>query len=170
MSDLPLPSSQSTKHTILVVDDATAVVQLCTAILDQAGFSVLQATDSSEALKIVKHHPGPIHLLLTDLLIHPPVSLASGANEFTYVHGHKLVVHALHLRKDLRVILMSGSIDQELGGYGIGRGGLPFLRKPFDAQALLALVRETLQAPPLSIKSLTAGPTGKRLVGNGWFD
>ena len=54
------------KLTILVVDDEQAIVQLCTVMLEQAGFSVLSATNSSEALEICKDHPGPIDLLLTD--------------------------------------------------------------------------------------------------------
>ena len=114
MVNTEIASPHPTKQTILVVDDETAIVQLCTAILGQAGFSVLQATNSSEALKLFKHHPGPIHVLLTDLVMHPPeFSLASGDNEFPHVHGHELAVRALRLRKDLRVILMSGNIDQD---------------------------------------------------------
>ena len=169
MSELPLASPQATKQVILVVDDEKAIVDLCVAILDQAGFSVLRATNSSEALKIVKHQPGPIHLLLTDLVMHPPeFSLASGANEFPYVHGHDLAIRALRLRKDLRIILMSGNIAQELEGYGIRRRGLPFLRKPFETQALVALVRKTIQEPPPSIESLN--PPEKPRDGDGWFD
>ena len=169
MSDLPLSSPHSTKQSILVVDDEQAIVDLCGEILDQAGFSVLPATNSSEALKIVKDQPGPIHLLLTDLVMPPPeFSLASGANEFPYVHGHELAVRALRMRKDLRIILMSGNIAQELEGYGIRRGGLPSLPKPFEIQSLVALVRETLQEPPLSIESL--GPPYKLRVGDGWSD
>ena len=171
LSDPAIASPHSTKQTILVVDDETAIVHLCTAILDQAGFSVLEATNSSEALKLVKHHPGPIHALLTDLVMHPPeFSFASGDNEFPYVHGQELAIRALRMRKDLRIILMSGNIDQELAGYGIRREGLPFLPKPFEAQALVALVRETLQEPPLSIESLTAGRPGMVQAGDGWFD
>ena len=91
MNNLEAASPHSTKQTILVVDDEKAIVDLCAAILKLAGFSVLPATNSSEALKIVKHQLGPIHLLLTDLVMHPPeFSLASGTNEFPYVHGHEL--------------------------------------------------------------------------------
>ena len=145
MSTLDVASPHSTKLTILAVDDDKAIVQLCAEILEQAGFSVLPATNSSEALKICKNHPGPIHLLLTDLVLPPPeFSFASGDNEFPNVHGHELAVRALRIRKDLRVILMSGNIDQELAGYGIRRGVIPFLPKPFAHQALVALVRQTL--------------------------
>ena len=171
MNNLEAASPHSTKHTILVVDDEKAIVDLCAAILKLAGFSVLPATNSSEALKIAKHHPGPVHLLLTDLVMHPPeFSLASSDNEFPYVHGHELAVRALRLRNDLRIILMSGNIAQELEGYGIRRRGLPFLPKPFEAQALVALVRETLQEPPPSLEHMTADPSRKVLVGDGWFD
>jgi DNA-binding NtrC family response regulator len=171
MSNLDVASPQSTKQTIVAVDDDTAIVQLCTTILEQAGFSVLPATNSSEALKMCKNHPGPIHLLLTDLVLPPPeFSFASGNNEFPNVHGHELAIRALRMRKDLRVILMSGNIDQELAGYGIRLGTLPFLPKPFEHQALVALVRQTLQAPPPSVESLTAVSPGIPKTGDEWVD
>ena len=171
MSTLDVASPQSTKQTIVAVDDDTAIVHLCATILEQAGFSILPATNSSEALKICKNHPGPIHLLLTDLVMPPPeFSFASGDNEFPNVHGHELAVRALRMRKDLRVILMSGNIDQDLAGYGIRRGTLPFLPKPFEHQALVALVQQTLHAPPPSIESLTASPPENPTVGDGWVD
>jgi DNA-binding NtrC family response regulator len=171
MSNLDVGSPQSTKQTIIAVDEDTAIIHLCATILEQAGFSVLPATNSSEALKICKNHPGPIHLLLTNLVLPPPeFSFASGDNEFPNVHGHELAVRALRMRKDLRVILMSGNIDQDLAGYGIRRGDLPFLPKPFEHQALVALVRQTLQAPPPSVESLTAGPPGIQKAGDGWVD
>ena len=171
MSNPDVASPQSKKQTIVAVDDDTAIVHLCATVLEQAGFSVLPATNSSEALKICKNHPEPIDLLLTDLVMPPPeFSFASGDNEFPNVHGHELAVRALRMRKDLRVILMSGNIDQDLAGYGIRRGDLPFLPKPFEHQVLVALVRQTLHAPPPSIESLTASPPGIQNVGDGWVD
>ena len=92
----------------------------------------------------------------------PEFSFASGGNEFPHVHGHELAIRALRMRKDLRVILISGNIDQELAGYGIRRGELPFLPKPFEHKDLVTLVRQTLQAAPPSIESLTAGPPNLR--------
>ena len=171
MSNRDVASPQSTKQTIVAVDDDTAIVHLCATILERAGFFVLPATNSSEALKICKNHPGPIHLMLTDLVMSPPeFSFASGDNEFPNVHGHDLAARALRMRKDLRVILMSGNIDQDLAGYGIRRGDLPFLPKPFEPQALVALVRQTLHAPPPSIESLTGGPPEIPKIGDGWVD
>jgi DNA-binding NtrC family response regulator len=162
---------RSASPTILVVDDELSVTKLCKTILQQAGFSILDADGSSEALKICTRHKGPIDLLVTDLILPPPgFQLASSTNQFPHVHGHELAVRALGIRKDLRIILMSGNIDQDLAGYGIRRGDLPFLPKPFENQALLALVQQTLHAPPPSIESLTACPSGNPTVGDGWVD
>ena len=161
----------SLPQTILVVDDESAITKLCKTILQQAGFSVLDADDSSEALKICTQHEGSIDLLLTDLVLPPPgFQLASSSNQFPHVHGHELAIRALRIRKDLRVILMSGNIDQDLAGYGIRRGEFRFISKPFEPPALVALVRQTLQAPLSSAESLTADSPGTPKVGDGWFD
>lgn len=165
---------QSLSPTILVVDDEPSITKLCQAILQQAGFSVLVTDDSSEALKICAQHKGSIDLLLTDLVLPPPgFQLASHSNQFPHVHGHELAVRALHMRKDLRVVLMSGNIDHDLAGYGIRRGTLPFLSKPFEQQALVTLIRQTLQSPPPSvenIESLAVHQTGTPKIGDGWVD
>jgi len=161
----------STAPTILVVDDESGVTKLCKTILQQEGFKVLDAGGSSEALRICTQHEGPIDLLVTDLILPPPgFQLASSSNQFPHVHGHDLAIRALRIRKDLRVILMSGNIDRELVGYGIRRGDLPFLSKPFEHQALVALVRHTLQAPPPSVESLVAGPPAMPKSGDEWVD
>jgi DNA-binding NtrC family response regulator len=163
------PQSQS--PTILLVDDEPSITILCKTILQQAGFSVLDADGSSEALKICTQHEGPIDLLLTDLVLSPPAfQLASTSNQFPHVHGHELAMRALSIRKDLRIILTSGNIDKDLAGYGIRRRDLPFLPKPFEPQALVTLVRQVLKASPPSIESLTAGPPGTPTVGDGWVD
>src|SRR3954465_8918386 len=84
--------------TILVVDDEPTITKLCKTILQQAGFSVLTADDSSEALKICTQHEGTIDLLLTDLILPPPeFQLASSSNQFPHVHGHDLAVRALRI-------------------------------------------------------------------------
>ena len=163
--------SRSVPPTILVVDDEPSITMLCKEILQQSGFSVLVADGSSEALKICTQHKESIDLLLTDLVLPPPgFQLASSSNPFPHVHGHDLAIRALRIRKDLRIILMSGNIDKDLAGYGIRRGDLPFLPKPFEIQALVTLVRQVLNASPPSTESLTAGSPGTPTVGDGWVD
>ena len=171
MSEQPYLVSRSVSPTILVVDDELSVTTLCKTILQQAGFSVLTADGSSEALKIITQHKESIDLLLTDLILPPRgFQLASSNNQFPHVHGHELALRALRIRKELRVILMSGNIDQDLAGYGIRRGDLPFLPKPFEPQALVALVQQILQTPTPSVESLAAVPPITPKVGDGWFD
>ncbi|HEY6084005.1 MAG TPA: response regulator [Nitrospira sp.] len=166
-----MPSSPSTKPTVLLVDDDAAVLRLCRTVLEQAGFSLLSASGSSEALKICKNHPGSIDILVTDLVLPPPdFSLASGNNEFPHVHGHELAVRALRMRPDLRIALMSGNIDQDLAGYGIRKGCVPFISKPFENQAMVDLVQQTLQAPPPTQESLMKEPTERAKGTDEWFD
>jgi len=149
------PPSSGEGKIVLSVDDDADVNEICRGFLEKAGFSVLTATGSSEALKICKQHPGPIHLLLTDLVMPPPgFSLASSDNEFPHVHGHELAVRALRMRKDLRVVLMSGNVDTDLASYGIRKGSLPFLVKPFDYETLMNIVNQTIQAVPPTPESL----------------
>lgn len=163
------PSAQGT--TVLAVDDDPDALQLCRVFLEKAGFSVLSATGSSEALKICKTHAGPIHLLITDLVMPPPdFSFASGDNEFPHVHGHELAIRALHMRKELHVILMSANIDKDLQGYGISRGCVPFITKPLEARALVSLAHDTLQAPPPTVESLQKEHTSGFKGADEWFD
>ena len=165
----PQPSPQV--KTVLAVDDDVDALNLCRVFLEKAGFSVLSAGGSSDALKICKAHTGPIHLLITDMVMPPPdFSFASGDNEFPHVHGHELAIRALRMRKELHVILMSANIDKELQGYGIKCGCLPFITKPLEAQALIRLAHETLEAPPPDVESLQKeqGPGVKGA--DEWFD
>ena len=135
--------------TILVVDDEPSILKLCRAILQPEGFTILEAEGSSDALKICAKHDGPIDLLLTDLVLPPPVfQLASSGNEFPHVHGHELAMRAAMIRKGLRIILMSGNPEKELASHGIKRGTLPFLQKPFEKALLIQFVRDALQTSP----------------------
>jgi DNA-binding NtrC family response regulator len=158
-------------QTILVVDDDPAIASQSSNILKQAGFNVLQATGSSDALKLNKNHQGTIDLLVTDLVMPPPdFQFASGDNEFPHVHGHDLAIRMLQMRKDLHIVLMSANIEKELAGYGIRRGSLPILQKPFQPQALVDLVKQVLQSPPPTAESLAESTKCGPKDGDEWFD
>lgn len=166
-----MASGNTSKQTVLLVDDETTVLNLCRTLLEREGFTVLSATESSEALKICKNHPGSIDILVTDLVLPPPeFSFASGANEFPHVHGHELAVRALRMRDNLRVVLMSGNIEKDLAGYGIRIGSVPFIAKPFENQAMVNLVRRTLQAAPPTQDSLVKEHKDKTKGSDEWFD
>ncbi len=138
--------------TILVVDDEPSIVTLCKELLEQAGCKVLGAEGSSEALKLITQYKEPIDLLLIDLVLPPPgFQLASASNQFPHVNGHELAVRATMIRSGLRIILMSGNPDKELGSHGIKRGTLPFLPKPFERDRLIALVKNVLAQPATTL-------------------
>lgn len=143
-------NNQATKGspTILVVDDELPIVQLCKGLLDEAGFTVLEACSSSDALRVCTQHQGTIDILLTDLVL-PPLAfqLVSTSTQFPHVNGHELAVRATMIRSGLRIILMSGNPDKELSSHGIKRGTLPFLAKPFERDHLIALVHNVLAQP-----------------------
>src|SRR6185437_8474850 len=150
---IPSPEASAT---ILVVDDELPIIKLCKTLLEEAGFTVLKADGSSEALKICTQHQEPIDLLLTDLVLPPPgFQLASTSNQFPHVNGHELAVRATMIRSGLRIILMSGNPDKELASHGIRRGTLPFLAKPFERDRLIALVYNVLAqtAPTLAVET-----------------
>ncbi len=140
--------SAAVSSTILVVDDELSLITLCKTLLEEAGFTVLHADSSAEALKICTEYQKSIDLLITDLVLPPPgFQLASTSNKFPHVNGHELAVRATTIRSGLRVILMSGNPDKELASHGIKRGTLPFLAKPFERDRLIALVQNVLAQP-----------------------
>ena len=152
--------------TILIVDDEVPITGLCKALLEASGFTVLEADDSSDALKLCTQHRGPIDLLLADLVLPPRgFQLASTANQFPHLNGHDLAVRASLIRSGLRIILMSGNPDKELESHGIKRGTLPFLAKPFERHDLLAIVQHVLAqpAPTLAVEKQP------RVNGTEWY-
>ena len=162
----PLPPTEASA-TILVVDDEPSVRTLCKDFLEGAGFTVLQAGGSSDALRICTEHKGPIDLLLTDLILPPPgFQIASSSNPFPHVNGLELAVRAATIRKSLHVILMSGNPDKDLASHGIKRGTLPFLAKPFEQARVIHLVQDVL-AQPTSFMDITR--QGKAANDDDWF-
>ena len=133
------------QQTILIVDDEEAILGVCAGILEQAGFRVLKAKDSAEALQICTAHSGQIDALLADLVLIPRgLRIASSEHAFPHVHGHELALRARTIRPDLRIGFMSGNPDKDLAGYGIKRGTSPFLLKPFSSEQLVQFVRDVL--------------------------
>ncbi|MGC4097861.1 MAG: hypothetical protein QM706_12160 [Nitrospira sp.] len=146
--------SSAGSPTILVVDSERSSLSLCKTILEGAGFMVLEADGSSDALKICTQHPGPIELLLTELVLPPPeFQLASSSNPFPHVNGQELAIRAAKIRSGLRIILMSGNPEKELASHGIKLGTFPFLDKPFEIDHLVTAVQQVLAQPAPTLMS-----------------
>ncbi|MBI4212839.1 MAG: PAS domain-containing protein [Chloroflexi bacterium] len=126
----PIPAAGG--ETVLVAEDQEPLRILAREVLESAGYRVLLASDGAEALAAAAAHDGPIHLLLSDVVM-PGLLIDEVVQRFA----------ALHPRT--RVLLMSG--------YPAGRAQVgatmprSFIQKPFGPRALLQKVREVLDAP-----------------------
>jgi len=121
-------------ETILLVEDETHVRELIAQILQTSGYTVLAAADPVVALRLSDLHPGPIHLLLTDVVM-PEMS------------GRELRERLRRRRPRTRALYISGYTDEALGRHGVLEAGTFLLQKPFRIGALGQKVREVLDAP-----------------------
>lgn len=120
-------------ETILVVEDEDVVRGLARKILEQAGYYVLDARGGEEALRLCRELPGPIHLLLTDVVM-PETS------------GKEIAECMQKLRPLTRVLYMSGYTDDAIVHHGVLDSNVEFIQKPFTPIALARKVREVLDA------------------------
>ncbi|MBI4701699.1 MAG: PAS domain S-box protein [Deltaproteobacteria bacterium] len=129
-SDVPRGAGQ----TVLVVEDHQGVRALARMILERHGYAVIDAAGASEALDLVARHPGPIDVLLSDVVM-------------PGMDGAALAERMRGLRPDVRVVLCSGHPDRAALEPGAAAGGRPLLRKPYTAEQLLAAVGAALGNP-----------------------
>jgi signal transduction histidine kinase/ActR/RegA family two-component response regulator len=120
-------------ETILLVEDEEAVRDLARDVFTARGYTVLEARQGSEALRICERHAGPIHLMLTDVVM-PEMS------------GRELADRLAVLRPGMKVLYMSGYTDNAVVHHGILDPGTIFLQKPFSPAVLAKKVREVLDA------------------------
>jgi CheY-like chemotaxis protein len=121
-------------ETILLVEDASALRKLARKILERYGYTILDAPDGDEALRICERHQGAIHLLLTDVVM-PGMS------------GRVLADRLAPLHPAIRVLYTSGYTDNAIVHHGVLTAGTAFLQKPYTIEALARKVRDVLGAP-----------------------
>jgi two-component system, cell cycle sensor histidine kinase and response regulator CckA len=114
-------------YTVLFAEDTDIVRELFCGVLRRSGYCVLEAEDGVEALSLARRHPGPIHLLITDIMM-PRL-------------GGLELRHALRTsHPEAAVLFISGYAGEE------AHCDAPFLQKPFTSVRLLARVTDILQA------------------------
>jgi two-component system cell cycle sensor histidine kinase/response regulator CckA len=118
-------------ETLLIVEDEDEVRALACEVLATYGYEVLQARTPADALLIAERHTGPVHLLLTDVIM-PGMS------------GRILAERLAPLRPEMTVLYMSGYTDEAIVHHGTLDAGTPFIQKPFTPDALAAGVRRLL--------------------------
>jgi len=120
-------------ETILIVEDEPMVRSLASRVLQQYGYTVLIAEDAAEAMNTFQVQRSNIDLLLTDVVM-PGIS------------GVELSGNLLRQEPGLKILFMSGYVDNKLDLTGITGSPHQFLKKPFGADALLRIVRQTLDS------------------------
>lgn len=121
-------------ETILVVEDQDEVRTLMRKILESRGYRVLTAANGAAALQMAAVHPGPIHLLVSDVVM-PGMS------------GREVSVQLATTRTTMRTLYLSGYTDESIVHHGVLEDGVAFLQKPFTSDGLARKVREVLDAP-----------------------
>jgi signal transduction histidine kinase/CheY-like chemotaxis protein len=119
------------RETILLVEDEAAVRRLAREGLGARGYRVLEAAKGAEALELAAQHRGPIHLLLTDVVM-PGMS------------GAEVAARIVALRPTTQMLYVSGYPDDALGPHGVLAPGIAFLAKPFTVGELARKVRQVL--------------------------
>jgi two-component system, cell cycle sensor histidine kinase and response regulator CckA len=118
-------------ETILVVEDDPRLRALDERILKRYGYDVLVAASANDALRICTEHSGPIHAVLTDVVMPG----GSGRTIGDWITEHKPTT---------KVVYMSGYTDDVILHHGILESSVQFLQKPFSPEALARKLRETL--------------------------
>ena len=134
----PRPSLHSVRGTerVLLVEDEDDVRAVARESLARYGYTVLEARDGEEALRIAGAESGHIDVMVTDVVM-------PGMN------GRELAQRLLAIRPGTRVLYVSGYTDDALSQHGILDQELAFLAKPFAPETLARSVRQVLDdAPP----------------------
>ena len=118
-------------ETILVVEDAPAVRTLVRRVLERLGYHVLVAEDGESAMVLSLAYDGPIHLLVTDVIM-PRMGGRALADQFALA------------RPDARVLFVSGYTDDAVMQHGVLEPTVHYLEKPFTPDTLARKVRRVL--------------------------
>ena len=139
--ETPVPELRAARggsETIVVVEDEDTVRMLAWRTLSAAGYDCHQAVDASAALSLLRRIKGPVHLLLTDIVM-PGMG------------GEELARELRPGRPEMKILYTSGFTDDEVVRRGLMRQGAPFLQKPWAPEQLLRRIREVLDADVPSV-------------------
>jgi PAS domain S-box-containing protein len=121
-------------ETVLLVEDDDGVRVISRHVLQAQGYHVLEAIHGQAAVEICDGHPGPIHLLVTDIVM-------------PQMGGRELAQVLLRLHPEMRVLYLSGYPEHAAAAGGPEADGDDFLQKPFKPAALAEKVRHVLDRP-----------------------
>jgi PAS domain S-box-containing protein len=121
----------SGEETVLLVEDEEMVLDLTQAVLEEQGYTVLATRSPSEARKLAGEYAGPIHVLLTDVIL-------------PETNGKELKTCLEAIRPGIKTLFMSGYTHNVIAQQGIVDSRIHFIQKPFSAAGLSQKLREVL--------------------------
>ncbi len=128
MEEMKAPEIPKGKETILLVEDEEEVRKLTARMLEQQGYTVMQAREGTEALKVAQSYDGRIDLLLTDVIM-------------PNMNGKMLAEQLVGERNGLKVLFLSGYTDTMILQQGITDSCETFLQKPYTLESLSIKIR-----------------------------
>ena len=134
--------------TILLAEDSVSLREMAREYLASLGYVVLEAASGREALQKAKEFDGPIHLLLTDVVM-PEMS------------GPELARHMMALRPEIKVIFTSGYTNDAIARQGVLDPAVAFIQKPYRPKALALKIQEVLAVPATKASNHT--PPGQQM-------
>ena len=126
----PLEAAEGSE-TVLLVEDDRSVRAITERFLRSLGYGVLTAADAEEALRQAAEYPGPIHLLITDVVM-------PGMN------GRDLATRLTAKFPEMACLYISGYTSDVIAHHGVLDEGVQFLSKPFTRSELAQTVRDAL--------------------------
>lgn len=128
----PEPTRGSEK--ILLVEDQDDLRDIARQILQQAGYTVLDAANGVDGLALFHRNAETVDLVVTDVVM-------------PLMNGDELAQRLIQTRPTIRVVFITGYADETLIQHNVFGTGIPLLEKPFAPNDLLAVIREELDAP-----------------------
>jgi CheY-like chemotaxis protein len=128
------PSSDAPRghETILLTEDEQDVREVAREFLESGGYTVIEARDGLEAMRLVEKHQGAIDLLITDMVM-------------PGMPGQELASRLRERCPELRMLYMSGYSERAAAESMQGDPSVRLLAKPFSRSALLRTVHELLK-------------------------
>ncbi|HET7208999.1 MAG TPA: ATP-binding protein, partial [Terriglobales bacterium] len=141
----PKESDKSSVHgseTILLAEDSDSLREMARDYLESIGYNIIEAASGKEALERARDFAGPIHLLLTDVVM-------------AEMGGPELAEQLLALRPGVKVIFASGYTNDAIARNGVLDTAVVFIQKPYRPKALAQKIREVLTAPSTKVSNDT---------------
>jgi CheY-like chemotaxis protein len=118
-------------ETVLLVEDDPTLRTLTRHILRGCGYTLLEASDGPDAVRVAEDHAGPIHLLLTDLVM-------------PHLGGRQVAERVVAIKPGVKVLYCSGDAEDTAVRHGMLEKGTAFIQKPYFPAQLARKVRDLL--------------------------